>query len=254
MSDAGLPIYLLAGLFLLVAFLYASVGLGGGSSYTALLVLFGAGIQVIPMISLSLNVLVTSVGSFVFFRYRHTQFKLIAPFLVSSIPMSYLGGALHLPKEIFYFILLTSLVFAAWRIYFPMNSRALALDPRGKFVLSIISGGVLGLVAGIVGIGGGIYLVPLIIILGLGTAKEAAACGTVFVWVNSVSGLISRLQYNSIDLIPYLPLFAAALAGGFFGSYMGSTRYTQQTMQKVLGSILIVAVFFMGKKIAAIFL
>lgn len=249
MTDLTISISLLAVIFAIVAFFYASVGLGGGSSYTALLAIFGAGVSTIPMVSLTLNVLVTTVGSIVFLTQKHARLRLIAPFLISSIPMAYLGGMLHLPKIIFYLMLLLSLAFAAVRIYFPKETKPLELNDRGKFFLALGCGAVLGLVAGIVGIGGGVYLVPLILLLGLGSAKEAAACGAFFIWVNSMAGLAARLQYNSIDLVPFVPLIIGALAGGIAGSIMGAGRFEPRTMQKILGSILVVAILFLGRKI-----
>jgi len=250
METLTIDISLLAIIFAFVAFFYASVGLGGGSSYTALLAIFGAGMTTIPLVSLTLNVLVTTVGSVVFLAQRHGRLRLIAPFLVSSIPMSYVGGMLHLPKTLFYLVLLVSLAFAAVRIYFPRDTAPLALDSRGKIWLALFSGALLGLVAGIAGIGGGVYLVPLIILLGLGTAKEAAACGAFFIWANSMAGLASRLQYNHIDPTTFLPLIAGAVAGGLAGSMMGAGRFEPRTMQQILGSILLVAIFFLGRKIA----
>jgi uncharacterized membrane protein YfcA len=245
--------YFMAVLFFVVAFTYSSVGLGGGSSYTALMAIFGFNILAIPMISLSLNLFVTSIGSFNFIRNKHANIKLILPFLISSIPLAYVGGSLKLPKEIFYWILLISLVFVAVRIYaWPNTIIKLELGPQKKIVISLIVGSVLGLVAGIVGIGGGIYLVPLIIILGLGTEKEAAACGAIFIWLNSFSGLVSRFQYNSIDLANYIPLIIAVLAGGLLGSYMGSFRFSPKTIEKILGAVVIIAIFFLTQKVAVI--
>lgn len=242
--------YFLAVLFFLVAFTYSSVGLGGGSSYTALMAVMGVSTVAIPLISLSLNVLVTTIGSYNFIRNRHARIKLVLPFLISSIPMAYLGGSLKLPKELFYIILLISLVFVAFRIYFWQNTSVkLNVDQNGKILISLISGSILGLIAGIVGIGGGIYLVPLIIISGLGTEKEAAACGAIFIWLNSCSGLISRLQYNSIDLTNYIPLIAAVIAGGTIGSFMGSFKFAPKTMEKVLGVLIIVAIIFLTRKV-----
>ncbi len=242
--------YFLAALFFLVAFTYSSVGLGGGSSYTALMAVFGVSTLAIPMVSLSLNLFVTSIGSFNFIRNRHARMKLVLPFLISSIPMAYLGGSLKLPKEIFYWILLISLVFVALRIYFWKNTTIkLNIDQNGKIIISLIAGLILGLIAGIVGIGGGIYLVPLIIILGLGTGKEAAACGAIFIWLNSFSGLVSRLQYNSIDLTGYIPFIAAVIAGGTLGSFMGSFKFSPKAMEKILGAVIIVAIIFLTRKV-----
>lgn len=242
--------YFLAALFFLVAFTYSSVGLGGGSSYTALMAVFGVSTLAIPMVSLSLNLFVTSVGSFNYIRNRHARIKLVLPFLISSIPMAYLGGSFKLPKEIFYWILLISLVFVALRIYFWKNTTIkLNIDQNGKIMISLLAGSILGLLAGIVGIGGGIYLVPFIIILGLGTGKEAAACGAIFIWLNSLSGLVSRLQYNSIDLTGYIPLIAAVIAGGTLGSFMGSFKLSPKAMENILGAVIVVAIIFLTRKV-----
>ena len=202
------------------------------------------------MVSLSLNLFVTSIGSFNFIRNKHAKIKLILPFLISSIPMAYLGGSLDLPKEIFYWILLISLILVAARIYLWQSmSFQFNLKKNEKIIISLITGSVLGLIAGIVGIGGGIYLVPLIIILGLGTEKEAAACGAIFIWLNSASGLLSRLQYNSIDLTNYIPLIIAVIAGAALGSYMGSFKFSPKVMDKMLGLVIIVAIIFLTKKV-----
>ena len=243
-------IYFLTIPFFIVAFIYSSVGLGGGSSYTALMAIFGINTLAIPMISLSLNLFVTSVGSYNFIKNKHGKIKLVMPFLISSMPMAYMGGSLQLPKEIFYRVLLLALVLVAIRVYFCQNlSVKLNLNQNRKIVLAFITGSILGLTAGIAGIGGGIFLIPLIIILGLGTEKEAAACGALFVWLNSFSGLLSRFQYNSINLLNYLPLIASVLAGGTLGSFMGSYKFSPRTMEKILGLVLIVAIILLSRKI-----
>jgi uncharacterized membrane protein YfcA len=241
--------YILAGLFFLIAFTYSSVGLGGGSSYIALMTIFGFNALAMPIVALMLNLIVTSVGSFNFIRKRHARLKLILPFLISSIPMAYVGGSLKLPKEVFNWLLLISLLVVAIRIYAWSNTAIhLKVGRRGKFLISLAAGSVLGLISGIVGIGGGIYLVPLIIILGLGTEKEAAACGAIFIWLNSVSGLISRFQYNPIEVTDYLPIIAAVFVGGAVGSFLGSSKYSPKAMEKILGLVIIVAIIFLARK------
>jgi hypothetical protein len=163
--------------------------------------------------------------------------------------MAYLGGAIRLPKEVFYWVLLISLVFVAIRIYFLQNTTIeLNVGQKGKVAISLIAGSLMGLTAGIVGIGGGIYLVPLIIILGLGTEKEAAACGAIFAWLNSCAGLVSRLQYNMIDLTDYIPLIIAVFVGGALGSFMGSFKYSPQVMERTLGTVVVIAIFFLARK------
>jgi uncharacterized membrane protein YfcA len=249
MTDLSINITLLAIIFTLVAFFYASVGLGGGSSYTALLAIFGASVATIPMVSLTLNILVTTIGAIVFLFKGHARLRLIVPFLITSTPMAYLGGMIHLSKTIFYIILIVSLFFAVFRIYFSKETRQVLLNDREKIIIALVCGAILGFIAGVTGIGGGVYLVPLIILIGLGTAKEAAACGAFFIWVNSVSGLIARLQHNAIDLEHYLPLIAGAVVGGLAGALLGAGRFHPQTMQKILGSILIVAIFLLSNKV-----
>ena len=235
--------WLVAAIFFLIAYAYSSVGLGGGSAYTALMAILGFNSLAIPLLSLLLNLIVTSVGSFNFIRSGHGRLNLILPFLVSSVPMAYLGGALRLPREIFQWLLLLSLIFVAFRLYVWKNvSLRVNLSGRQRLAVSLSAGAVLGLMAGVVGIGGGIYLVPLIIILGLGTAKQAAACGAIFIWLNSLSGLVARLQYNAIDLQEHIPLILAVFLGGALGSFLGAGRYSPQTMERVLGVLVIVAI------------
>ncbi|GMQ97158.1 MAG: sulfite exporter TauE/SafE family protein [Gammaproteobacteria bacterium] len=242
--------FFIAGLFFIIAFVYSSVGLGGGSSYTALMAILGFNVLAIPLLSLTLNIIVTSVGSYQFIRNKHAKIRLILPFLISSIPMAYVGGTLDVPKELFYWVLLISLIFVAVRIYFWSDTAIkLSIGTTGKNILSVISGSILGLVAGIVGIGGGIYLVPLIIVLGLGTVKEAAACGAIFIWLNSFSGLVARLQYNSIDIIHYLSLIIAVLVGGILGSFLGSRKFPHHVMEKILGVIILIAIVLLARKL-----
>jgi uncharacterized membrane protein YfcA len=166
--------------------------------------------------------------------------------------MSYIGGSLNVSKDIFYWILLVSLIFVAFRIYvFEKTSLKLNIGKIQQIILSFIAGSVLGLIAGIVGIGGGIYLVPLIIIFRLGTEKEAAACGVIFIWVTSLSGLIARLQYHPINIAEFIPLIIAVVLGGTLGSHMGSSKFAPKTMQKLLGGIIIVAIVFLVKKVSS---
>lgn len=245
--------YLLAIIFFFVAFFYSSVGLSGGSSYTALLAIFNYNTLAIPLISLSLNLIVSTVGSINFIRQRHVRWSLVLPFFISSIPMAYLGGALKLPKTAFYYILLISLIIVAVRIYLLTDiSFKYRLNRSAEIILSLFIGSILGLLSGIVGIGGGVYLVPLIIIFGLGSVKEAAACGVLFIWVNSLAGVLARMQYNSINLLHYGPMIFAVLIGGTLGSYLGSSKYTPRTMQRILGIIILVAIVFLVQKVLTI--
>ena len=159
--------YLLPILFLFVAFIYSSVGLGGGSSYTALMAILGVSYTIIPTTSLTLNLVVTFIGMVNFWRNGHGRLDLIGPFLITSIPMAYLAGSLDLPEFIFQIILISTLILVAIRIYV-INGLTFSfqLSPIQKWMAIILIGSILGFFAGAVGIGGGIYTMPLTIMLG----------------------------------------------------------------------------------------
>ncbi len=240
----------LALLFVGVSLAYSSVGLGGGSAYTALMAIFGVSHVMIPTTSLTLNLLVTFIGSVNFLREGHARLRLILPFLLTSVPMSYVGGSLTLPQEVFYWVLMISLALVAVRIYgWDHVSLKLELGKMQRIVLSMVIGAILGLVAGIVGIGGGVYLVPLIIVFDLGSPKEAAATGAIFIWVNSCAGLVARLQHHPLDPVAFAPLIVAVALGGSLGSYMGSSKLKPRTMERILGMIIVVAIVFLAQRV-----
>jgi len=242
--------YWLAAIFFLVALLYASVGLGGGSSYTAILSIVGATYLSIPTVSLSLNVAVTSIGSLNFMRAGHARWSLIVPFLISSMPLAYVGGSLALPQQAFTILLLVSLLFVLLRIYLPAATQVITiLSQRKRIAISLVAGSVLGFIAGAVGIGGGIYLVPLILLLGLGTAQQAAVAGAIFVWVNSVIGLIARIQSDRVDLSFMLPLLIAVLFGGWLGSRLGAKMLPAIIIERILGVVILIAVILLVRKL-----
>ena len=235
-------LYFLALAFCIVAFLYSSVGLGGGSSYTALMAIIGVHYLLIPTISLPLNLIVTSIASINFLRGGHGRIRLLLPFLITSIPMAYIGGSLHFPKDIFFLLLMATLVLVALRVYvWDRPELRLNLTDSGKLAISLMTGGILGFIAGAVGIGGGIYLVPLIIVLGLGTEKEAAATGAIFIWLNSCAGLVARVG-DFPDSVTIFPLVLAVIIGGAAGSSLGANKYEPRTMQKFLGGVILIAI------------
>lgn len=226
------------------------MGLGGGSSYTAIMALFGVSYQIIPTTSLALNIIVTFMGIINFWRHGHGRPGLIIPFMTTSIPMAYVAGTLTLPKDFFHLLLLITLFLVAVRIYLLDElklSYQLSGAPKWIFIFSL--GSILGFIAGTVGIGGGIYLVPLIIMFGLGNEKEAAASGAVFIWVNSLAGVIARAQAGTFDSEFILPLAGAVIVGGFAGSYFGSLKFEARTIQKVMGVAILIAIGFLLWKI-----
>ncbi|MBC8197803.1 MAG: sulfite exporter TauE/SafE family protein [Candidatus Marinimicrobia bacterium] len=240
--------YLLPIIFFFISFIYSSVGLGGGSAYTALMVIFGISYHLIPTTSLTLNLIVTFIGMIHFWKNGFGRLNLILPFLLTSIPMVYIGGSLTLPEIIFKLILLITLFLVAIRIYL-LNELKISIQLTNiqKWVFIFCIGGFLGFIAGSVGIGGGIYLVPLIIMFGLGTEKEAAASGSMFIWVNSLIGVITRAQFNEFELSFIIPLSIAVLVGGSLGSYMGAVKFNPKTIQKIMGIVILIAILFLIK-------
>ena len=237
-------------LFFFVALMYSSVGLGGGSSYTALMVIFALDHQAIPTTSLTLNLLVTFLGMINFWRGGHLSLPLVLPFLLASVPLAYLGGALQLSQEMFLWLLLGSLVLVAVRIYL-WRGQSLGASFSGvqRWLLSLALGGGLGFIAGTVGIGGGIYLVPIIISLGLATEKQAAAAGSVFIWMNSLSGVLSRSIRGTFEPATILPMAVAVVAGGYLGSRLASTRLAPDTIRKTLGVIILLGIVFLVRRL-----
>ena len=242
--------FILPSLFFVVSFIYSSVGLGGGSAYTALMIIFGIDYKTMPIISLILNIFVSFIGTINFWRYGHGRLNLVIPFLITSIPMTLIGGILDVPEDIFYYILLISLVIIATKIYF-FNSTTISFKVEGfqKWIFIFFMGGFLGFLAGTVGIGGGIYLVPTIFIFGLGTEKEAAAAGIVFIFVNSIVGLIPRIQFQVFNFKVIVPLIIAVMIGGFLGSYFGSKKFKPDTTEKIMGIVLIIGIYSLIGKI-----
>ncbi|MBC7690746.1 MAG: sulfite exporter TauE/SafE family protein [Methylotenera sp.] len=209
--------------FLLIALLYSMVGFGGGSSYAAILAASGVAYTAIPKISLLCNLLVVTGGSYHFGRQGHFSWKLILPFAVASVPMAFAGGMLPLDKQTFFLLMTGALVLCGLRILFLPDRRPEEIRTP-SIAVSLLVGGVLGLLSGLVGIGGGIFLSPLLINLGWARSKNAAAVASVFILVNSLAGLAGQFTKNPdmAPLISHWPLFAAVFIGGQVGSRVGS--------------------------------
>ena len=237
-------------IFFVIAFIYSTVGLGGASAYTAIMAIMGVSHHIIPTTSLALNIAVTFFGMINYWRNGYGRLKLVGPFLITSIPMAYIAGSLDLNENIFQTVLLLSLILVAIRFYFVDSlSFSIQLSLTKKWILTILLGSTLGFIAGAVGIGGGIYLVPLIVMFGLGSEKEAAAAGTIFIFVNSLVGFAARFQSGTFDPNFILPLIGVVAIGGFLGSYFGSVKYDPKTIQKVMGIIIIIAIILLAQKI-----
>ena len=244
-------LYLLAPLFLVIAFLYSSVGLGGGSAYIAVLALSGVPYTVIPMIALFLNLIVSGLSWAGYFRAGHFQVRTLLPFAVTSIPMAHLGGLIPLSEKPFYLILGAVLFLAALRIFISNEIQPLQrkISPAGKWLAALGIGAVLGLLAGMVGIGGGIFLGPVLLLLHLANAKQTAAITSAFIFLNSLSGFLAHLSRQPPVWSLLLPFMAVVLLGAQLGSYTGANLLSLRQLQKTLGALLLVASIMVGSKI-----
>lgn len=215
---------LLGLLFALVALFYASVGFGGGSSYLALLVLWELPYVAIPVIALICNILVVSGNSFHYVRAGYLNWRLLLPFTIPSVPMAYLGGSLPIEKDTFTLLLFISLFVAGLRLL--LQHRSYDDDPgnyKAIFAwLGICIGAVLGFLAGVTGLGGGIFLAPVLYNLRAAPPKQIAATASLFILVNSVAGLLGQLQKGTLaeTVLDYWYLPLLAFAGGQIGNLM----------------------------------
>lgn len=232
--------------FFFTALLYAIVGFGGGSSYTALLTLSETPYTLIPTLSLACNLLVVSGGCYQFARKKLFNFKLMTPFLVSSVPLAFVGGAFPLQEQTFLMLLTATLFFAGLRVLFIKSLEGEDLR-RPPIWLAIVVGAGLGLLSGMVGIGGGIFLAPMMLNLRWAKTKEVAATASAFIMLNSISGLAGQLtkERDLSGLSTHLPLFIAVAVGGQIGSCIGTNEHVSPVMIQRCTGVLIL--FVAGK-------
>ena len=231
-------------LFFLVAFAYSLVGFGGGSSYIALLILFSYSYELAPSLALICNIIVVSGGAWHFFRTKQLSVGALAPFVMLSIPMAYVGGRIPINEYYFQLILASLLFMAAIKMLFFQETKEY-FDPKKEkpFVMASCLGGMIGFLSGLVGIGGGIFLAPILYLLRWDRPRQIAAISCGFILVNSIAGLVGQVQkMQSIDfLFNSWSLFLAVLLGGQLGSLL-TTQKLPQLWLKRLTSLLILAV------------
>ena len=232
-------------LFFVTAILYSSVGFGGGSTYLALLLIWDVPYYIFPLIALFCNVIVVSGNSFNYIRAGNFNFRLLLPFLFGSIPFAFIGGSLVIQKEIFEILLFCVLSIAG--ILLLINNKSFddknIIIKKLNFFLAFAIGAILGFVSGIVGIGGGIFLSPILLLLKAENPKVIATTASLFILINSVSGILGQLTKNSIlnEIINYWPLFVWVLIGGFLGNYI-NIKILSGRMLALITSILVIFV------------
>lgn len=229
-------------LLLLVAFLYASVGHGGASGYLALMAIFGIAPDVMKPTALLLNLFVSLTSFIQFYRAGHFKWKLFLPFAIASVPLAFAGGLVTIDAAIYKKILGLLLIIPIIRFLFFSNIQVPEIK-KTNTTLSLLIGASIGLLSGLIGIGGGIILSPVLLLLKWADMKQTAAISALFIFVNSVSGLGGQLTKGiqfSTDMYLYV---AIAFIGGIGGAYFGALRFKQTILKYLLAAVLMMAAY-----------
>ena len=232
-------------LFLITAILYSSVGFGGGSTYLALLLIWDIPYYILPILALICNVIVVSGNSFNYIRAGNHNIKLLIPFLIGSIPFACFGGSLKIDKQFFEVMLFLVLSIAGLLLLINNKSykeKKILIKKINSFI-SILIGSFLGLVSGIAGIGGGIFLSPILFLLKADTPKNITTTASLFILINSISGIFGQLTKDNVfnEINNYWPLFFVVLTGGLFGNFLNLKIFSNRALA-IFTSLLVIFV------------
>ena len=223
-----------------VAFLYASVGHGGASGYLALMAIFSMAPEVMRPTALLLNLFVSLTAFIQFYRGKHFIFKIFLPIALASVPMAFIGGLITIDAGLYKKLLGILLLIPIIRFLFFQNIPVNELR-KNNIAISVLIGGIIGFISGIIGIGGGIILSPLLLLFKWTDQKQTAAISALFIFVNSLSGLMGQwtkgIEFNT-NMIAYV---AVAFVGGLFGAYFGAMKFNQNVLRILLAFVLVVA-------------
>jgi uncharacterized membrane protein YfcA len=231
-------ILIVAAVFL-VAVLYSSVGHAGASGYLAVMALLSVAPDVTRPTALVLNIFVAVIAAFQFYRAGFFDWRIFASFAAASVPLAFLGGMIVLPTSAHKIILGLVLLIAAVRLAWNISTERQIVAP--SLGLALLLGAAMGLLAGLTGVGGGIFLTPVLLLTNWTETKKAAGISAMFILVNSISGLLGN--YAQIGNLPSNVWFwiAAAILGGIIGSTLGSRRFNSMTLRRVLSLVLVIA-------------
>jgi uncharacterized membrane protein YfcA len=236
----GMPLLLL--LFPIVAFLYASVGHGGASGYLALMSAFAFPVTFMKPTALVLNILVSGLSFYFYYREKNFKWNLFYPFALTSIPFSFIGGYLKIDAFYYKVILATVLVFAVLRLLGVFGKEKENLKSI-NIPMALAFGALIGFLSGLLGIGGGIILSPVLLLMGWATMKQTAAVSALFILVNSISGLFGFVsQGGSLPASSGL-FIGLVFIGGLLGAYFGSTKFNSKGLRIVLSVVIGIAIF-----------
>ena len=240
-------------LFFVTAILYSSVGFGGGSTYLALLLIWEIPYYILPVIALGCNIVVVSGNSFNYIRAGNLNLKLLIPYLIGSVPMAFVGGALEIEKDIFEILLFFVLLVSGLLLLFNFKSYDDNENKyrKVKYIYSLFIGSILGILSGIVGIGGGIFLSPILFLLRAGLPKHIVTTSSLFILINSFAGIIGQLTKSYVlnDILDYWYLLFFVLIGGQFGNYLNLKILPTRFLALITSCLVIFVAVRMGIKI-----
>lgn len=225
----------------IIAFLYASVGHGGASGYLALMSMFSFPMTFMKPTALVLNILVSAVSFYFYYREKNFKWNLFYPFALSSIPFSFLGGYLKIDAFYYKVILATALVFAVLRLM-GVFGKEKSIIKEINIPLALGFGALIGFLSGLIGIGGGIVLSPVLLLFGWATMKQTAAVSALFILVNSISGLFGFVSTGGELPASSSLLIGVVFIGGMLGAYYGSTKYDSKKLRYILSAVLGIAI------------
>ena len=240
-------------LFFITAILYSSVGFGGGSTYLALLLIWNIPYYIFPIIALICNIIVVSGNSFNYIRAGNYNIRLLIPFLTGSIPLSFIGGSLFIDKEVFESLLFVVLSVAG--ILLLINNKSYEnknlIIRKLNDIISFFIGSILGLISGVIGIGGGIFLSPILFLLKAEKPKVIATTASLFILVNSISGMLGQLTKEMVinEIFNYWLLFIVVLIGGFVGNYINLKILPNRILVIITSLLVIFVAIRMGLKL-----
>ena len=240
-------------LFFITAILYSSVGFGGGSTYLALLLIWDIPYFIFPVIALFCNIIVVTGNSINYILAGNHNIKVLIPFLIGSIPLAFIGGTLIIDKEIFEILLFIVLSIAGLLLL--ANNKSYGekkiVIKKINFFVSIIIGSILGFVSGVIGIGGGIFLSPILFLFKADSPKNIVTNASLFILINSISGIFGQLSKENIinEISPYWPLFFAVLVGGLFGNFLNLKIFSNRILALITSLLVIFVAVRMGLKI-----
>ena len=240
-------------LFFITAILYSSVGFGGGSTYLALLLIWDIPYYIFPVIALFCNIIVVTGNSINYVRAGNHNFKMLIPFLIGSIPLAFFGGSLIIDKEVFEILLFLVLSLAGFLLL--INNKNYEdkkiVIKKITYSIAIFIGSAIGLISGLVGIGGGIFLSPILFLLKADKPKNIVTTASLFILINSISGILGQLTKENMlnELMSYFPLFIAVMLGGLLGNFLNLKIFSSRTLALITSLLVIFVSLRMGFKI-----